>query len=73
MAKDRPPVAGYDPKTHERVRIRRRAHWRIQRFGPDRSLTRKVRIKPYYVMVWQRRNENYELPLDVPEDDVGDE
>lgn len=72
MAHERPPVGGYDPTTHERVRVRRKGHWRMQRFGPDRSLTRKVKIKPYYVMAWRQRDTNYQLPLDIPEEDDAD-
>ena len=69
MKRERPPTGGYDPATHERVRVRRRAHWRVQRYGPDRALRRKVRIKAYYVLQWRQRSTNYELPLGIPEGD----
>lgn len=53
-----------DPATHEKVRIRRRAHWRIQRQGPDRTLVRRVRIKACFITVWRPRKPNYEFKFD---------
>jgi hypothetical protein len=53
-----------DDQTMERVRIRRRAHWRAQRCGPDRSEVRRIRIRAYYITVLRPRGGNYELPLD---------
>jgi len=47
----------------ERVRMKRRGHWRLQHYGPDRSLVKRMRIKPYYITVWRPRSTNYELPL----------
>jgi hypothetical protein len=56
----------YDPETQEVVRVRRGAHWRNQRFGPDRSMTRRIRIKACYVLVVRPLRGNYQLPLDIP-------
>ena len=47
----------------ERVRMKRRGHWRLQHYGPDRSLVKRMRIKPYYITVWRPVSANYELPL----------
>lgn len=58
-----------DPATHERVRIRRRAHWRTQHHGPDRTLAKRIRIKAYSFYVWKPKSGNYELPFDLPDGD----
>ncbi len=50
-----------DETTHERVRVRRRAHWRTQRYGPDRALTKRLKIRALYVTVWRIRAPNYEF------------
>lgn len=46
-------------ETHDRVRVKRREHWRDQRYGPGRSLTKKVRIRETYVMGWRLKDANY--------------
>lgn len=52
-----------DPETHEQVKVRRKGHWRLQKCGPDRALTRKVKVKSYFVTIWRPKGANYELPF----------
>jgi hypothetical protein len=41
----------------------RREHWRTQRYGPGRSLARRILIPSTYAAIRVRPPANYELPL----------
>lgn len=54
------------PETHDRIRVLRKAHWRMQKHGPGLALSKRIRIRESHILVWRLRNDDPQLAFDLP-------